>query len=124
MSKPAKIACFVGGIYYFLVGVLLFFAPSFFFHKVAPIGSYNEHYAIDLGSFLLPLGLFLLLAARYTKWSQPVIGLAALASLLHLVSHLREGPHSARAILGGVFFLLIVLVLATPLVIGRKSTNE
>lgn len=120
MNRAAKIACLMGGIYYSVVGVLLFFAPSFFFHKVAPIGSYNEHYSIDLGSFLLPLGLFLLLAARHTKWSQPVIGLAALASLLHLVSHLRDGFHSARAILADAFFLLIVLVLATPLVIGRK----
>lgn len=124
MNQTARMACLLGGIYYSLVGVLLFFTPNFFFHKVAPIGPYNEHYAVDLGSFLLPLGLFLLMAARNSKWSQPILGLAALASSLHLVSHLRDGFHSARSLLGDIFFLLIALVLAVPLMIGRKATDE
>ena len=85
------------GAYYCVTGALLFFAPSFFFHQVAPIGIFNQHYSVDLGSFLLPLGAFLLLTVRYPEWSQPIIGIAAFGSVLHLLSHLRDGFHSTRA---------------------------
>lgn len=120
MKHAAKIICFFCGAYYSLVGALLFFAPAFFFHKIAPIGPYNHHYAVDLGSFLLPLGLFLLWVVRYVKWSKPVIGLAAFASALHLLSHLRDGLHSPGAVLADTFFLVVALLLIIPLVLGRE----
>ncbi len=121
-----RIACPFCGAYYSIVGVLLFFPPTFFFRKIAPIGPYNEHYTIDLGSFLLPLGVFLLLAMRYAKWSKPIIELAALASTLHLLSHLRNGIQSVEALFTDVFFLTVALLLAASLVAGkeRHSTNE
>ena len=120
MKRTSKIICLFVGAYYSLAGALLFFAPAFFFRKIAPIGPYNRHYCVDLGSFLLPLGLFLLLAARHTPWSKPVIGLAALASTLHLLSHLQDGVHSAAALLADAFFLAVALFLIAPLVMERE----
>ena len=114
MNHAAKIICFFCGVYYSLVGALLFVAPAFFFGKIAPIGLYNRHYAVDLGSFVLPLGLFLLLAVRYVKWSKPVIGLAALASTLHLLSHLEDGLQPPGAVLADTFFLAVALLLIVP----------
>jgi hypothetical protein len=124
MSKPAKFACLFCGVYYSVTGAVLFFAPSFFFHRVAPIGIFNQHYAIDLGSFLLPLGVFLLLAMRYTEWSQPLIGVAAFGSLLHLLSHLRDSFYSTRAVIADGFFLLVALLLIAPLVIKKGFSDE
>ena len=124
MSKPAKFACLFCGAYYAVTGAFLFFAPSFFFHRVAPIGIFNQHYTIDLGSFLLPLGVFLLLAVRYTEWSQPMIGVAAFGSSLHLLSHLRDGFYSTRAVIADAFFLAVALLLIAPLVIKRRFPYE
>jgi hypothetical protein len=124
MSKLSKFACLFCGAYYSVTGAFLFFAPSFFFHRVAPIGIFNQHYTVDLGSFLLPLGVFLLLAVRYTEWCQPVIGVAAFGSSLHLLSHLRDGFYSARAVIADVFFLVVALLLIAPLVINKGSSDE
>jgi hypothetical protein len=124
MSKPAKFACLFCGAYYSVTGAVLFFAPSFFFHRVAPIGIFNQHYAIDLGCFLLPLGVFLLLAVRYTEWSQPILGVAAFGSSLHLFSHLRDGFYSARGVIADVFFLVVALLLIAPLVIKKEPSDE
>jgi hypothetical protein len=124
VSRVARIACLFCGTYYVVVGALLFFAPAFFFRRIAPIGPYNEHYAIDLGSFLRPLGFFLLLAVRRAQWSTPVIGLAAFASTLHLLSHLRNGVHSAGAMLADVFFLAVALLLLASLVTEKRHLQE
>lgn len=120
LDKWTVCVCLFCGTYYTLAGMLLFFVPRFFFTKLAPFAPYNEHYMVDLGSFLLPVGLFLLLAVRYPRWSTPIMGLAALGSSLHLVSHLRDGLHTSGAVLGDAFFLAVALLLIAPL-ITRKS---
>jgi hypothetical protein len=119
-----KVACLFCGAYYAVTGAFLFFAPSFFFHRVAPIGAFNQHYAVDLGSFLLPLGVFLLLAVRHAEWSEPIIGVAAFGSALHLVSHLRDGGYSRKAVIADVFFLVVALLLIAPLVIKKGPSGE
>ena len=123
MNKWTVGVCLFCGTYYSSVGTLLFFAPRFFFMRVAPIGAYNKHYMVDLGSFLLPVGLFLLLAVRYTKWSTPVMRLAALGSTLHLVSHLRDGLHTSGAMVGNAFFLAVALVLIASLITGKAALH-
>jgi len=110
------------GVFYALVGALLFCAPSFFFHRVAPIGLYNEHYATDLGSFILPLGVFLIFAAWIRRWAQPVLMMAALSSALHLTSHLRDGGHSQRALAVDIFFAVIAGLIMAPLYASERST--
>lgn len=120
MNRAVKVICLICGVYYFLAGALLFFAPAFFFRKVAPIGPFNRHYTVDLGSFLLPLGLFLLLVVRYVKWSKPVIALTALGSTLHLLSHLRDGLQSAAAVLADALFLAVAVLLIIPFLVARE----
>jgi hypothetical protein len=100
------------------------FRAELLLSSVAPIGIFNQHYAIDLGSFLLPLGVFLLLAVRYREWSQLIIGIAAFGSSLHLLSHLRDGFYSTRAVIADAFFLAVALLLIAPLVIKRRFPYE
>lgn len=122
MNRFVSIICLFCGVFYALVGVLLFCAPSFFFHYVAPIGLYNEHYSVDLGSFILPLGVFLILAAWSRRWAEPVLKIAALGSLLHLTSHLRDGGHSQKAVASDIFFAIIaILLMAALYACGRRS---
>jgi hypothetical protein len=121
MNRFVSAVCLFTGVFYALVGVLLFCDPSFFFHRVAPIGRYNEHYAMDLGSFILPLGVFLTWAAWSRRWAQPVLLIAALGSLLHLTSHLRDGGHSQKAVAADIFFALIVGLILAALYAARKQ---
>lgn len=122
MNRFVSAVCLFCGVFYALVGVLLFCAPSFFFHHVAPNGHYNEHYSIDMGSFILPLGVFLIWAAWSSRWAQPALMIAALGSLLHLTSHLRDGGHSQKAVAANNFFALIAgLILAALYASGKQG---
>lgn len=103
--------CAVGSAYYLIAGAALFFAPAFFYAHIAPIGSYNEHYARDLGSFLLPLGGALAVAATQSSGTRLLLAFAAVASGLHAVSHLSEGIGSWNALNALIFFVLIALLL-------------
>lgn len=124
MNRFVSAVCLFTGVFYALVGVLLFCDPSFFFHHVAPIGLYNEHYSIDLGSFILPLGVFLIWAAWSRRWAQPVLMIASLGSLLHLTSHLRDGGHSQKAVASDIFFALIAgLILAALYACGNQDAS-
>lgn len=123
MNRLSRAACMFCGAFYSLTGGLLFLFPGFFFHAVAPIGPYNRHYAVDLGSFLLPLGVFLIAAAWKLEWSQPVTGLAAFGSFLHLLSHLRDASLSSRAIAADLFFMVIAgLLFVVFWTCGRQAS--
>lgn len=117
-----KTVCLCCGAFYCLVGALLFCVPSFFFYRIAPIGTYNQHYSIDLGSFLLPVGVFLIWTAQKQAWIQPVLGIAALGSLLHLISHLRYGVHSFITFAADMFFALVAGLLLTALWADRRQS--
>jgi len=54
----------LAGAAYLLIGIALLFAPGWFFSAIGNFQPFNRHYEGDLGSFLLPLGIGLLVAAR------------------------------------------------------------
>jgi hypothetical protein len=54
----------LAGVAYLLTGIALLFAPAWFFLAIGHFLPFNRHYEGDLGSFLLPLGIGLLVAAR------------------------------------------------------------
>lgn len=75
------------GLGYLATGAVLLFAPTWFYDNVGTFPPFNRHYAGDLGSFLLPLGLGLLLAARDPAGSRWLVFAVALGSLLHVLNH-------------------------------------
>lgn len=77
----------LGGILYTLTGLVLLLAPVWFFENIGNFPPFNRHFLGDLGSFLLPLGVALLWAARQPVAHPLTIGLAAAASLLHALNH-------------------------------------
>jgi hypothetical protein len=115
----AQTVCLLCGAYYALAGGLLFFAPRVFFEHVFPVGSFNQHYMTDLGSFLLPLGIALILASRRPGQFAGIIAVAAAASMLHSISHLREGFHSVRD--GVANFSLALVALGLFALLLRKG---
>jgi hypothetical protein len=70
-----------------LIGIAMLVAPAWFYDTIGTFPPYNRHFLGDLGSFLLPLGAGLLVAARDPARHALLIGVVALGSLLHSLNH-------------------------------------
>lgn len=110
------------GVYYTLVGVLLYSVPGYFFDRVGHIGAFNPHYERDAGSFILPIGLALFFAARdpYRYWA--IAAVAGLASALHLGSHIMIGAPSQTASL--IFLAAVTAVLFLPAIAVARNARR
>lgn len=82
-----RAALVAGGALYLLTGAIMLVAPGWFYDNIGSFPPFNRHYIGDLGSFLLPLGAALLLAARNPAAHRGLAAFAAVASLLHAANH-------------------------------------
>ncbi len=57
---------------------------------IGDFAPFNRHYIGDLGAFTAPLGIGLLVAARNPYAYRTVVGIAALANVLHVLNHLYD----------------------------------
>jgi len=122
-ARPAFAQVVIGmaGALHLLTGVALLFAPAWFFAIIGTFPPFNRHYEGDLGAYLLPLGFGLLVAARAPVRHKTLIGVAALANLLHAFNHVYDAV-IARAALG--YWLrdtAPLLLLAALLVLAYRS---
>jgi hypothetical protein len=83
-------ALVAGGFLYSLTGLSLLLTPNWFFNTIGTYPPFNRHYAGDLGSFLLPLGIVLLWASRHPAQHRGLIAFAAAGSLLHGLNHIYD----------------------------------
>lgn len=88
--KPGfvRAALVAGGLLYLITGLALLFAPQWFFDNVGTYPPFNRHYAGDVGSFLLPLGVALVWASRNPAQHRSLIAFAAAGSAVHAANHL------------------------------------
>lgn len=68
-------------------GSALLFAPQWFYDTLATFPPFNRHYAGDVGAFLLPIGIGLLVAARDPIRYHAILVLALVASWIHAANH-------------------------------------
>jgi hypothetical protein len=85
-----RTAVVAGGLLYTLTGLALLFAPDWFYTNVGDYPPFNRHYQGDLGSFLLPLGIALLWAARRPAQHRSLIAFTAAGSVLHGLNHIYD----------------------------------
>lgn len=78
------------GVVNVFAGGALLVAPTWFFNTIGTFPPFNQHYLGDAGAFLFPIGLGLLLALREPRRHALLIGVGALASLLHTGNHLYD----------------------------------
>jgi hypothetical protein len=116
-NKLAQIVLAVAGVFYFLTGIALLFAPTWFFQHIGNFPPYNRHYEGDLGSFLLPLGVGLLLAARAPGRYKALIWVAATGSLLHVGNHIYDALVGSSSLSAWLFQIVPLLVLAIALLV-------
>ncbi len=111
-----RAAVVAGGVLYVFTGAALLFAPEWFFQNIGTFPPFNRHYLGDVGSFLLPLGLVLLWAARNPSEHWLLIGFAALGSLVHALNHTYDDLTGGAPTLGQtipLYIVAIALILAT-----------
>lgn len=80
----------LAGFFYTFVGVALLAAPVWFFENIGRFPPFNRHYMGDLGSFTLPIGIALLVAAREPLKHRLLIAVVVAANLLHAANHLYD----------------------------------
>jgi hypothetical protein len=107
----AQIVVGLAGVAYLLIGIALLFAPAWFFSAIGNFQPFNRHYEGDLGSFLLPLGIGLLIAARDPARHIWVIRVAALGSLIHVGNHIYDALF-VSAQQGALSQIVLLLILA------------
>lgn len=78
------------GVVNTLAGAALLIAPLWFFNTIGTFPPFNQHYLGDGGAFLFPIGVGLLLARRDPQRHALLIGMAALAGVLHTGNHLYD----------------------------------
>jgi hypothetical protein len=97
----------------FVLGLLLWIAPGFFYDEIGPYGTRNDHYMGDLATWYLALGGVALVAVRRVSWRLPVLVLAFAQYALHSLNHLLDVGEADPSWLGPAN--LVSLVLATAL---------
>lgn len=119
-----KIVCASVGIGYVLIGAMQLFLRRTFFTVIGPIAPYNPHYIGDLGSFVFPIGIGLLLAARNPAQHRLLLGVAAAASTLHALNHLLGGATSSgdRLTIGALGLVGAALVAITFVAREERAT--
>lgn len=82
-----RAALVAGGLMYVFSGAALLFTPEWFFENIGTFPPFNRHYMGDAGTFLLPLGIVLLLIVRHPERHRALIAFAAVGSLIHALNH-------------------------------------
>jgi dolichyl-phosphate-mannose--protein O-mannosyl transferase len=125
-----RVGVLFGGLFYTWSGAALIAAPEWFFNTFGYFPPFNRHYAGDAGTFLLPLGIGLLLIARAPAKHIGLIAVAAGISVLHVFNHLYDDlligdmSHLLTDILPllsvGIVLLLVLYALRSDLTAQSK----
>ena len=119
----------LAGVGYLLAGIALLFAPMWFFQTIGHFPPFNQHYEGDLGSFLLALGIGLLIIIRNPAWHMGVIRVAALGSILHVINHIYDAvvntaPLSKWLLEIGPLLILALLLLIVSIRVPARDVKS
>jgi len=110
-SKTAVVVAVLSvyGIYSTALGLVMIFAPAFFFDTVGGFGVRNGHYIFDVAAFELPLGLLYLVTVKWSSWRVPALAFATLHYVLHAISHMID-VNNANPHWVGVFDCVVIAI--------------
>ena len=103
------------GIGHAALGALMVAAPRTFFEEIGPYAPYNDHYIRDVSTFYLAMGAAFLIATARRSWQVPVLGLAFIQYLLHVLNHVWDVSDADPAWLGPVNLITLGLTAAAIL---------
>jgi hypothetical protein len=120
----APVVVLMAGLGYTFAGVALLFAPAWFFQNIGPFPPFNRHYAGDVGAFVLPLGIGLLLAARNPSKHRALLGATTGGSVLHALNHMYDAVIEQAPLSHWLVDTLPLLVLGVLLAIVFRNTAK
>ncbi len=123
MSRVARIVLLVYGVYLVVLSVFMVVAPGAFFEQVGPFGTQNDHYIRDIATFQAVLGIAALWAAPRPGLQASMLGLLALQSGLHALSHLWDIDEATPSWLGVVEAAALVLVTLLLAALAARSRD-
>jgi hypothetical protein len=97
------------GIFHLVLGLYMFFFPASFYFRIGTYGPENTHYVGDVSTFVLAIGVALLLAVGRPSWRAPVLGVAALWYGFHALNHLIDIGEARSTARGVIDFLLLAV---------------
>jgi hypothetical protein len=128
--RPGWITAFLYffGAGYALNGFAMLFVPSLWFFRLVPgvpeTGAFNAHLVMDGGTFYIPVGIALIVAARDAERHIAAVAIAATATFLHAMLHIYShaagllslhhfvtevvGIYAPAAVLSGITLLLAI----------------
>ncbi len=125
MSKGLTAAAMVVGAAFFVVtGAWAFVAPHSFFVTVAHYPPYNRHLFHDVGALSLGIGAGLALALTRLRGVVVGLGGAAVAAVLHAVSHWMDRSQGGRTSDPWLLSLFGVVLVAGTLVAWRAGRGR
>lgn len=104
------------------LGLVMLFAPGWFYDSLGTFQPRNDHYIRDLGTFYMALGIAFAAAARRPVWRGAVLLLAVVQYALHTANHLYDigvpaegwvGPVNAALVAAGLVLLVALAYAAT-----------
>jgi hypothetical protein len=114
----------IAGSAVFIAGGAWCFAdPASFFEQVALFEPYNRHFLHDIGAFQLGLGVALALGLTRMDGRRLALWAAAVASVLHAVSHAVDSELGGRET-DVVALSLLAVVLGSAALVAGRATRE
>ena len=116
------------GIVDALAGAALLLAPEWFYENVGTFPPFSRHYAGDAGSFLAPVGVALLFAARDPRRFMPILLTGLAISWLHALNHAYDAlahPGAGQAgLVDAASVTAIAVALTAGLFLVRRSDER
>jgi hypothetical protein len=112
LRDPVTIGLLVYGVYSLALGLVMLFAPGWFFDNVGPFGTRNDHYTRDTATMYLAFGVAGLVALRRPSWRVPVLAIWTLQAAIHAINHLYDIDKAHPKRDGPVDFALIAISAA------------
>ena len=117
-----RILLIVAGAANVLNGLVMLLAPDTWFFRLIPgvpdTGPFNAHLVADVGTFYVPIGVGLLVAARNPTRHVVAVGVAAGACLLHALLHLVS---HAAGLLSGYMTTEVALIYVPTVVLAAMA---
>jgi len=110
------------GLFDAAAGAALLFAPRWFYDTLATFPPFNRHYAGDVGAFLLPIGLGILIAARDPIRYRAILILGLAASWVHAANHALDGVQHAGEGSASLLDAANIVGMAVALSVGVALT--